>query len=202
MPNQIAEQLLFARRRHSPNDVVWLALQEKRRSSSTNTVTVEKLLCRITSCSLGRSRCQHDLVYLLSKIPQHPSETVQRRFTTNSNIVMGRGWSKFHTLSDLPVRVPRSCHCPHHFKQKTMRSSVWQQHMKWCSHPARRNAMSCRHVCPLKRHHGRDSKCSVTVLYTRCDGALHSSKCRWRETQLAQAIWEPGHINFENFSHE
>ena len=56
---------------------------------------------------------------------------------------MGRGWSKFHTLSDLPVRVPRSCHCPRLLKQKAMRSSVWQQHMKWCSHPARRNAISC-----------------------------------------------------------
>ena len=90
---------------------------------------------------------------------QHPSGTVQRPFTTNSNIVIGRGWSKFHTSSDLPVRVPRSCHCPRHRKRKAMSGSVWQQHMNWCSHPARRNAMSCLAMsCALERHHGRNSK--------------------------------------------
>ena len=134
---------------------------------------------------------------------QHPSETVQRRFTTNSIIVTGRGWSKFHTLTDLPVRVPRSCHCPRHRKRKATRGSVWQQHMNWCSHPARRNAMSCLVMsCPLELHHSRYSKHSATVLKTRCDGALLWSKCQWRETLLVQAILEPGHTNFEKFSHE
>ena len=50
---------------------------------------------------------------------QHLSETVHRRFTTNSNTVIGRGWSKFHTSSNLPVRVPRSCHCPRRRKRKS-----------------------------------------------------------------------------------
>ena len=36
---------------------------------------------------------------------QHLSETVHRRFTTNSNTAIGRGWSKFHTSSNLPVRA-------------------------------------------------------------------------------------------------
>ena len=55
--------------------------------------------------------------------------------------------------------MPRSCHCPRHLKRKATRGSVWQQYMKWCSHPARRNAMSCLAMsCPLERHHGRYSK--------------------------------------------
>ena len=64
----------------------------------------------------------HDANMFLSPFQdstQHPSGTVQRQFTTNSNIVIGRGWSKFHTSSDLPVRVPRSCHCPRHRKRKS-----------------------------------------------------------------------------------
>ena len=59
----------------------------------------------------------HDANMFLSPFQdstQHLSETVQRRSTTNSNTVIGRGWSKFHTSSNLPVRVPRSCHCPRH----------------------------------------------------------------------------------------
>ena len=90
---------------------------------------------------------------------QHLSETVHRRFTTNSNTAIGRGWSKFHTSSNLPVRVPRSCHCPRRRKRKATRGSVWQQLLKWCSYPARRNAMSCLAMsCALERHHGRNSK--------------------------------------------
>ena len=67
------------------------------------------------------------------------AETVQRRFTTNSIMVMGVSEWKFNLLSNLSVRTTRSCHCPRHLNLGRfglfVSRSFWPQRIAQCPHP-------------------------------------------------------------------
>ena len=76
---------------------------------------LERLLRRITSCSLGR--CDASMLSCPNiDRTQYATETVQCLFTTNSIISFGLAESIFHTKLYLPVRITLSRHRPRHLK--------------------------------------------------------------------------------------